>query len=443
MHKREDTPMLSNKDLLQEPSARAPRFEAIWDKTKGTDFEKTLAMLEAYCEFKTWGTHSSGVGSVVKQYVGSMLSNGYCKTVKDKNVLLFKIEFLLLQLSEQIDFNKIKVEGSLAALFHVIFTHTNINAYDFAQGTKLYAAYEKKKDKTKEHAANKRGEMDIFAWFKQDVDPSITDFLIKVLLMGCDWEIRCDHGLPVIFDEKIFYRLFAHLLSKKDRIENWDNIEKVLMNQPKFSFTHLLYYVAQRQSTCEINYLLKEKKPNIRALDNISVIYKLSDYPGYRTLLQTIMVCAADRPLYSDCQSDYIRYLGDVRDYLRAMEIFIQYDPGCVCVEDGAGRNTLYYWNRVISTINSLPHMRDMKQLEYQVQAMKEREYQKLYGDVFSMICNISSMIDNNFHYPKRAFTFFQGKSDNGEENNIKMLPNDVLGLICAHTMHLEISLRK
>jgi hypothetical protein len=155
--------MLSNKDLLQKPSAsaRAPRFEAIWEKTKGTDFDKTLAMLKAYCETKNWGTHSKSVWSVVEQYVGSMLSNGYCKTVKDKNVLIFKIEFLLLQLSEDINFNKIKVEGDLAAIFHVIFTHTNINAYDFSQGTELYAAYEEQKKEIKNGAFTASDWMDL------------------------------------------------------------------------------------------------------------------------------------------------------------------------------------------------------------------------------------------------------------------------------------------
>jgi hypothetical protein len=421
--------MRSNKDLLQEPNARAPRFEAIWEKTEGTDLEKTLAMLQAYRDRTNWGTYSSEVRSVVKQYVGGLLGGGYCKTVKKKDALVFRIEFLFLLLSEEISFNHINPEGDLAAIFHVIFMHTNLNAYDFAQGTRLYSTYEIHKDKTKEHAANKRGQMDIFAWFKEDVDPGITDFLIKKLRWQQDMRFGHDHGLPVIFCENTFYDLFAHSLSKKDEIANWDNIEKVLMNQPKFNFTHLLHRVVECRSTSGIDYLLKEMKPDVRVLYEC-LDYRSSSYPDYRTLLQTIAVYAA-------CgvrQSDYECSLAGICYYLGVMKILIQYDPGCIGVEDSAGNNFLFYWSRVIYTINYLSHT-STPCIIFNESIYKE-DFQRLTGE-------ISSMIDNNFHYPKRAFTFFQGRSNNGEENNIKMLPNDVLGLICAHTMYSEITAPK
>jgi hypothetical protein len=179
--------MLPDRKSMLKPEAnseRVNRFEAIWEKTEGTDLEKTLAMLQAYRDPRNWGTHSSAVRSVVKKYVGGMLGGGYCNTVKKKDALVFRIEFLFLLLSEEISFNHINPEGDLAAIFHVISTHTNINAYDFAQEKKLYDAYVMHKNEIKKGASTALDWVSVVKQVKPDHYGIIGDDVYDTRLVG-------------------------------------------------------------------------------------------------------------------------------------------------------------------------------------------------------------------------------------------------------------------
>jgi hypothetical protein len=512
--------MLSNKDLLQQPSARAPRFEAIWVKTQGTDFDKTLAMLQAYCDLKNWGTHSKGVWSVVEKYVGSMLSDGYCKTVEDKNVLLFKIEFLLLQLSEKIAFNKIKVEGDLAAIFHVIFTHTNINAYDFAQGTELYSGCEKYKEEIKRYAVKADSWKNLFQLSTFcDAPPSFFGALLKAKCIDYvdSWTlIRMDrnnvysqhcaivdedflqlfnsekiqdrqdfigylyckrynlnidnfrnnfrnnfrisnfslglldtvNGLCGLTEEKIdgvlllvlikkviqgeytfglssrkdFFSTLVGLIEKRHYFENWNDIEEAMIGNNKINFTDFLLFAIERKLVNVIRYLLEEKKADIdlKSLSKMKEDYRESCYDSWqtnKTPVQTVFNIAQ--------YSVFIRPGDDLEKFLEIIKILIRHDPDCVYVKDEEERDVFHYWRYASHLLK-----RDSEGAK-----PKEEMVANFLNQSHSVICGV-------FHR-KKAFTFFQGKNEKDESNNINMLPNDVLGVICAHTIYSEIAAPK
>jgi hypothetical protein len=539
--------MLSNNKLLQKQeinSERVNQFEVIWEKTEGTDFEKMLAMLRAYCDLKNWGTHSKSVWSVVEKYVAS---GYYCKTVKKKDVLLFKIEYLLLQLSEKISFNNIKVEGSLAALFHVIFTHTNINAYDFAQGTDLYLAYEKYKNEIRlaSMTTNSWKNLFISAIPYADSDesyssilgkrkvycPSLVSAFLKAKFIDYvdSWELivgtysydqviiydqHCviadEDFLPLFRSEKIqgcqdfiqylyckkynlnvkhryyeysvnlmrtvslicefskekndgvllldliktmqkkislqhylhivdrgFYFMLIKLIEKRYFFENWNEIEKILLvGNNQINFIDLLCFAIESQSLDVVRYLLEKKENNIdiKFLSTMCVGREFN-CDVRKNPIQTLIASLDEQRVTSSAEKT-----------LEILKILISYDPDCVRIKDEKENDIFYYWAqaskllndslkntrvpRVFFNNNGISLSRTLKEI-----AAKKKMAADFLEEGLSIV--------NCAFRRKMAFTFFQGRSDNGEDNNIKLLPKDVLGLICTHTIYSEILKRK
>jgi hypothetical protein len=507
--------MLPDRESLQKPevnSERVQRFEAIWEKTKGTDFEKTLAMLQAYCDIGNWGTHSKSVWSVVKKYLGGILDNGYCKSVKSKDVLLFTVEFLLLQLSEKISFNTINPKGDLAAIFHVIFTHTNINAYDFAQGTELYRAFEEHKDEMKRGVMEKSSwtmlakQIDQ-CWHDSSANPSLVSALMKVKLIDyvdaweiivrsfmlthtvgkydqhftiadedflpllgtekvklrrdfilylylkkynlsldreryfysglswmnvihvlCDLTVEKNDGAIILAvigfmqeekrDDKQLYDMLIKLIEKRHLFENWNEIEKVLIDNNTINFVGFLCHAIEKLSVSAIRYLLEEKKVNV----DIKFIHEwLAGTYYYKAEVAKTPI----QKLIAFVSSHYDIH-GCFEAFLDILKILVRHDPDCVYIKDKSGNDIFHYWEYTSKLWRNcfIWHAENVR------------------ANVSSVINEADSIIRNAFHR-KRAFTFFQGKNKKDGANNISMLPNDVLGIICAHTMYSEISARE
>jgi hypothetical protein len=128
---------------------------------------------------------------------------------------------------------------------------------------------------------------------------------------------------------------------------------------------------------------------------------------------------------------------------LEILKILISHDPDCVRIKDEKGNDIFYYWAQASKLLKD-SSKNTRASLLFNINCIsselkKMAATKKMVADFLEEGLSITNCAFRR----KMAFTFFQGKNNQDESNNISQLPNDVLGLICTYTIYSEILKRK